>query len=110
MQSLFEAPKQAPEEKVPKITPRLSPGYDMTQVLPNLFKQLKTVTSVIKNANATGEERLESSTSISEIDTKLLGLRCLPVRTGNTSRRHNLNQVFPIVVLIYVTFIFGYER
>jgi hypothetical protein len=83
------APKQAPEERVPKIAPRLPLGYDMTQALPDLFKQLGTVTSVIKGANATNKERLESSTFISEMDAKLLGLRYLPDKTGNTSRRHH---------------------
>jgi hypothetical protein len=101
--------KQAPEEKVPETEPRLPPGYDMTQVLPDLFKRLGIVTSVIKGDNATDEERLDSSTFISEMDAKLFGLRCLPDRTGNTSRRHHLNQVFPVVVLIYVTFISGHE-
>lgn len=103
------APKEAPEDKVPKSAPRLPPGYDMTQVLPELFKQLGTVTLVIKGDKGTNEERLESSTFISETDAKLFGLRCLPDRTGNTSRRHHLNQVFPTVVLLYVTFISRFE-
>jgi hypothetical protein len=101
--------KPTPEDKVPKTAPRLPPGYDMTQVLADLFKRLGTVTSVIKGDNGTDEERLESSTFISEMDAKLFGLRCLPDRTGNPSRRHHLSQVFPTVVLIYVTFISGYE-
>jgi hypothetical protein len=101
--------KQAPEDKVPKSAPRLPPGYDMTQVLPDLFKLLGTVTSVIKGDSSTSEERLESSTFISKTDAKVSALRCLPDRTGNTSRRHHLNQVFPTVVLLCVTFISGYE-
>jgi hypothetical protein len=104
-----EFPKPASEVKVPKTAPRLPPGYDMTQVLPGLFKSLGTVTSVIKGGSCTDEERLESSTFISETDAKLFNLRCQPDRTGNTSRRHHLNQVFPTLVLIYVTFISGHE-
>lgn len=101
--------KQVPEDKVPKSAPRLPPGYDMTQVLPDLFKRLGNVTSVIKGDSSTSEERLESSTFISETDAKVFALRCLPDRTGNTSRRHHLNQIFPTVVLLYATFISGYE-
>ena len=103
------SPKQTPEDKVPKSAPRLPPGYDMTQVLPTLFKRMGTVTSVIRGANPTNEARLDSSTFISETDAKLYALKCLPDRTGNTSRRHHLNQVFPTAVLIYVTFISGHE-
>jgi hypothetical protein len=101
--------KQAPEDKVPKSAPRLPPGYDMTQVPPDLFKRLGTVTSVIKGDSSTSKERLESSTFISKTDAKVFALRCLPDRTGNTTRRHHLNQVFPTVVLLYVIFISGYE-
>jgi hypothetical protein len=102
-------PKQASGDEIPKSAPRLPPGYDMIQVLQDIFKKLGTVTSVIQGGNATSEERLDSSTFISETDAKLYSLKCLPDRTGNTSRRHHLNKVFPTVVLIYVTFISGYE-
>jgi hypothetical protein len=103
------SPNPPPEDKVPKTAPRLPPGYDMTQVLADIFKTLGTVTSVIKGGDATDEELLESSTFISETDAKLFGLRSLANKTGNTSRRHHLNQVFPIVALIYITFISGYN-
>ncbi|KAE9378982.1 hypothetical protein N431DRAFT_326830 [Stipitochalara longipes BDJ] len=103
------SPKQAPEDKVPKSAPRLPPGYDMTKVLPDIFKGLGTVSSVINGDDFTNEARLNSSTFINETDAKLYSLKCLPDRTGNTSRRHHLNQVFPTVVLIYVTFISNHD-
>jgi hypothetical protein len=89
---------------------RYSPeDYNLSEVISDIFQQLGTVTSVIKGGNSTNAERMESSSFISRIDSKLFKSISVPDREGNISRRFHLTQVFYIVVLIYITLLSGHE-
>lgn len=84
-------------------------GYDLTQGIPNIFRQLGTLTSVMRRDDATNSQRLEISTFISGVDSQLHKSTRTPDREGPTSRRFNIIQVFDILVLIYATLISSYE-
>jgi hypothetical protein len=104
------SPNQAPENIIRDIASALPAGYDLSEVISDIFQRLGTVTSVIRGGNSTNAERLESSSFVSKMDAQLFSSIAVPDRVGRTSRRLHLTQVFHIVVLIYVTLLIGYEE
>lgn len=103
------ASNQVPEHIIRDIALGLPTGYDLSEVISDIFRQLGTVTSVIRGGNSTNVERLESSSFVSRMDAELFKSITVPDRVGNTSRRLHLTQVFHILVLIYVTLVSRYE-
>lgn len=103
------APNQAPENIIRDIALGLPAGYDLSEVISDIFRRLGTVTSVVRGGNSTNAERLESSSFVGRMDAQLFRSITVPDRVGSTSRRLHLTQVFHILVLIYVTLVSGYE-
>lgn len=101
-----------PESIIQNILLGLPAGYNLPKVILEKFRRLVTVTSVVRNTNASTAERLESSSFISRTDADLcksIAPRLGSDKEGNTSRRHHLTQTFQLVVLIYTTLVSGYE-
>jgi hypothetical protein len=106
------APLEGPERAIQNILLALPEGFDLPKMIFETFRKLGTVTSTVRNANASTADRLESSTFISRTDAHLcksIAPRLGPDREGNTSRRYHLTQTFRLLVLIYTTLVASYE-